>query len=453
MNKNINIKKEVLLVSFFIYLILTLIIVSCTNKNTQIGIGDSNVKSHDYITFTSIFEEVTTFVDREFTLRNNEKLIVGNTARTLIRFDSLPDVDVLDNIINDPILTLYIKHIENFNLNNLRAFPLKNNLFNENNANWDYYDLDKTWANQGGDFDENFDFIIRADTTFIEIKIDWSVVRDWITKPDNYNLGVVLKSNYEDTGFVEFYSRMGIPTTNRPTITFQIENDEEYENEDQDEEELSIVRLATHNTFIHNIKGENLDTNVLNFSNIPPSSIFTKFNIRYEDLKVFYETDLAKRNIFSDEDWKNIIISRAVLRFHIDRDKNEYLIDEFRIIGAVPRLEVPRTEDGLIDLEFVKTPENLLVTENLFLVPFVFPPQSPPINFTSFTSLVARNYIDIDIKGHLQNMISNTDAAQSNSYRPNNGIFLFNDQINRDFGRVSFHSQPELRIWFSTLIK
>ena len=398
-----------------IVLVIIIIVLSCNDKNNIIGFQGGRVFSYQIEFDTDIFHRLETFRDTmQVYTASDRKLILSNESRVLLRFMSLPDTSI--KIEKDPILTLHKispitteKEEKTSSLLNIYMYILKGKMFNENNATWKSYDGKGNWT-PGGELSVIKFPIHTKNDTLIQFNICKHIINDWRLKPTE-NFGVAIVADFPDDSLIEFHSWRA-PEAKGPVLIFEIINEEE------DKENELIRRVATAATFIHKVEN-NANREILQLSNIPPTSMYTLFDVRYDEMNVQYRLRLRELGILNDTDWRRIVITRAILRLHIK--ENNY-INRINL-----DLAIPKKEPDLENIDYMNR------IENMFFTPFLKPHLSQPTNKVNLSIIDTQKYIDINISGHLQNLISNDNV------RANHGLVLFNNNLNRDFSSISFY--------------
>jgi hypothetical protein len=395
--------------------ILILFVIGCTNDNSNLGFPGSDINNHQTVLNDSIFIDMKTYQLDIDVFPDNAKLIVGNydstNVRSLIRFANLP-TEI--SLIEDPILSLYLNHQHNSENLNLKIAKLENNIFMQNYATWEKFNETEEWTQPGGDFTDSLSFTIDFDSEVDTLKISFSlpkeIFQDWIDKNDIYtNYGLILYSEDTEDSFLDFYSsEAGIDL--RPNVSLKYK--------DSTNEEITDIRNVTHDTFIHNQIDEELNSEELIISNIPPKCIYFTFDINHNDFD----------DLNSEEELQKININQAQLIFSINPETT-LSYDSFLIGMGIP-----------YDLPDINNLSDSFDITNMWL-------------FSSTIDYVNKedNTLTINITPIIQHILSKN--------RPNNGIYLINNQKNMDFSHINVYGpdednvnlRPKINIKYSTL--
>ncbi len=379
-----NIKKIIYPI-FFI-----LILISCTNKNSNIGFPGSNIKNLQTVVDYTTFNNFSSYhLDIE-TFPSNSKIIVGNykgiDSRILFKFTNLP---TKINLIEDPVIKFFINHKYNPQNINLKIGLLENFVFDHNYANWTQYNNTDEWNTPGGDFTESssliLDYDVVTDSTFFSFSIPKNIVQEWIDS-NNTNYGLIIYAYDTEDSFIDFYSsKAGIEV--RPNISLKYN--------DSNNIEITDTRNVTQDTFIHNKQAEQLSINEMMISNIAPKSIYFSFDLN----KDYFD------EVNTDYDFRKININQAYLIFSIDPENTlsygSYLLG----IG------IPHTKPDI----------NNLSSEFDINKMWLFSSTRDMVDYET-------NTIKINITPIVQHIISNN--------RPNNGVYIINNQKNMDFSHI-----------------
>ena len=382
-------------------LTIYLFFISCQNKNEMSDVfpgSNLGIKSTEDI----YFNEISSITDVLF--NNTNKLILGKLenidSRILLRFNT-PDEKI---IVSDDSLfiTLTIMSITN-NYNNgliLKCAPLSKEFSKTDSLKYnDYYnsfDIE--------DLIEVKTYPSESDTLKIELKKN--IVQKWFDN-DDQNFGLIIFSDEINDSFIEFYS---LSSNYRPTLNVKSIPDS-----------LERKFSASTNCFIHNM-AENKNKEDLIFSNIYPTHILTKFDLKPD---YFDANDI--------NDLKNINIVQAVI---------ELTVLETDILTTMEK----NTENRFMfkPLNLYSSFDEKSLDSKYYLEFLYFGYKDITIQHTEKDSLVRLN-----VTKQLQKIVTNVDS--------NNGILLMNNYRNRDFSFLKFYDndneekKPKLKIIYSKL--
>ncbi len=402
-------------------LLISLLFIGCTNKNSFLGFNGSNFNFYDVTLPDSCFTLAYTWGDSIKVFSENNKLLLGNydgaEIRTLIKFGSIPKVTNSSDIINSSIFIKFKIKTHLYNSNFRIDLYTLNKTWYENECSWDDYQKDSTWTHPGGDYNELLikSIVFDTQTDTLSIQIPASVLYNW-GQDSNTNHGILLKT-YETTfnHLLELYSS---ETSTPPTLEFSYKV-RTVNNNQTVETTKTYKSSALIDTYIHNAP-DYLDTDdsQLSLWNIQPRSIALKFNI---PLSVF---QTVSPEIHDMNDLKKITINRANLILY---KKN----DDLPNTETVPSIGVGIYQEEISNqtyFEFNKIDFFSVSTENLH-----------------------SDSLAVKITGPIQTIISKTKS--------NNGLIIRSNYKNKDFNRLNFYTindpnpsqRPKIRIKFSTL--
>ena len=424
--------------TMIILFIFACLFTACTNESSHFGSPDPNLIFNEITLPDSYISNIFTYRDsvesymqtRNFAARTfrllldyNHKLILGNynntDIRTLIRFDN---VNADTSFVNDAIVTLFIRHIENPKNKQftIKYAPMKK-LF-DNYATWEKFaeaTVDR-WEVEGGDFDKDdlreYSFST-VDSTGqnidrLDITIDKDIMKEWLTAENSHNFGLIfIAENVHDT-FIEFHSRNNGIAALQPQIKLTFE------------EEVERSFHASFTVFIHNYE-ENPDylTDPLYISNIAPRSIFMEL----ADLDSLY-TLFPEAN--HPQDINRINILQANLILTVNQNNTLMTNQNIYLIPAIPNesFEIENTQD-IVD----------------YASWYFYPNERITTAYTEDTETMVFR-------------ITDPMRAFISEIRDNNGIGFINLQRNMDFSQINFfgretkdNKKPKIVIKYSYL--
>ncbi|MCL2064313.1 MAG: hypothetical protein FWG98_08080 [Candidatus Cloacimonetes bacterium] len=391
----------------WVIIIFVILINSCSNRNTPFGFPETNMKNYEIEFDFNIFDFENTYTYRD-TLRaffGNSKLILGNyqniNTRILMRFVNLPAV----NLVEDPFITLYINNRHNPSEFNIKIGALKDKIFLQNDATWTKFNETEEWTSPGaeGDYDLlseiSYNFAENDTLLSFRFSVNKELVQDWIDKSFLENYGIIFYAENTQDSFIEFHSA---ETLLRPTITLTYMV--------QDTLLQTETRQVNYDTFIHDYEHTSFGHKLLEISNIPPRSIYTKLNLDFETNKEYY----VLNGIFSAEELKRINVIQSYLIFSVNEDETMRTIDRFNLGVAVPH-ETP------IDM-------NDISLSNYWL----YPATVDSLRQGNFNNKEMR----INITYPMQQILSEN--------RPNNGFLILNNYHNMDFSHINLYSEEAI---------
>ena len=415
---------------------------SCNNLKTPFGIESSMFKtfsltlSNTDSTTTKIFSKSFSYQDQTqlFTMSTQRKLIVGNfhnsESRILVRMIDLPkrtDVDTLFHAnLSFKIRNLYPRQLSSLKLH---IAPIDGVIFHQNEANWEKYQANNFWSQEGGNIDqENTEeyicSLIHADSLKIELKgKNLHVVQKWIQEGNfQTNYGFIIYTEKITDNLLELYS-VNNNHEHRPKISFNYLSTKG--------DTLKVTKNTSYDTFIYQIPQDDLKANELRIANIPAQSIYMQISLPYS---VFNNSLLQ-----SDRDLKKINIISANLLLTIDQEKSvSFKKDrDYYITATMP------TEADTTQFEFGKSYAwSVNVSQSAS-------------NSVRQELLEQENKLSINITNYLQGFLSASNIENRN------GIVLWNNFNGRDFTYLSIYgpdatevqNRPQLVIKYSLLNK
>lgn len=388
-------------------LLSALFFIACTDKNSNIGFPGTNFTNYEITIPDSVFHNLYTYKDSLNAFTGNTKLILGNynntDTRILIRFINIPKNVTLNE---NPTISFSINKKHNPGIYNIKVAQIDEKIFMQNYATWEKFNETEYWTNPGGDFSEpfkQFEYNFTENDSLI-FEIDKEIAQDWIDKDFLENYGLIIYTENIQDSFIEFYST---ETLIRPQIHLNYKK--------SDNTDLKESRNASFDTFIHNKSEEAFDSNSLFFSNLPPRSIFTEFNLPYQ----LFE------GINSEADLQKININQAFLIFSVNNSNSLMMNNRFNIGLGIPFTKTTEIQETFDYTEMWLYPATIDSLKN--------------------------DKIFLNITGPIQQFVSKN--------RPNNGLCFINNHRNMDFSHLNiFHKdendiqlRPKILIRYSVL--
>ena len=403
-----------------IIIIISLVVISCTQKDNLVGTGGTgelrplNITiDHNYFTKIYSYEDSCAY-------SNSNTMVFGKyneeASYSLLRFTSLPDTFFEISSVN---ISLEIKDRNNFDIVDNTTLKLAkiNDIEWYENATW-WISSDSTdWTN-GDHFSETDytdllpeEYEIECEEDSIYITLNTDILEDWINT--DVNSGLVI---YSDTdGFMEIYASE-YSTDENPLLTFEYRETEE--------DTLITETIQTcYDCMIYEIDNEYAKfENELKISNIQPINIYTKFD-GYDSLFVNAAIDSGYFNENDDIELflQRVTINKAELVLNND-GANTYPIG-----GSIYLNPYIVTADS-INTDLPEIP--LLSFEDI-----------DDLYISSSTDTLQSEQIVIDITKIIQYYISG-------EYE-NKGIVLRSLNVNDNFIHTEFDIDPEIRIMFT----
>ncbi len=263
----------------FIFTIILIIVVGCTQKTNVVGAGEN--ENPEPISFAVGFDSFETFISYEDSIRNSNcsNLLIGNyennEAITLLKLTSLPDsIYSLDNVY----LSFKIKAQHNFDIIDETTFKIAKIVSQdwfETTATY-FSPTDSTkWNNEIPFSEDDYEIIddignyeITNDSLIIEFPEN--ILQNWITDTTSTNYGLAIISE-NDNNFIELYSTE-FSDDFAPKLCFDIQ-------ETETDTLISYQEKFNHDTFIYSSDDiYSIYSDEIKISNIQPIKSFLKFN-------------------------------------------------------------------------------------------------------------------------------------------------------------------------------
>lgn len=407
-----------------IIMIISLIVISCTQKDNIVGSGGSGEHTPLNITIDhNYFTEIYSYED-SCAYSNSNTMVLGKydeeTSYSLLRFTSLPDTSFEITSVN---ISLEIKNRNNFDVVDNTTLKLAriNDIEWYENATW-WVASDSTDWNNGEHFSDT-DYIdllpeeyeVECNEDSISITLNTNILTDWIN--EDVNSGLVI---YSDTdGFMEIYASEYSNDEN-PILTFEYRETEE--------DTLITETIETcYDCMIYESDNNYIKfENELKISNIQPINIYTKFVV----------PDSLFLDGYTIVDGNVIIMSYKI--------PVEIFLQRFTVNKAELILNNDGTNaypiDGSIYLSpYIVTADT--INTDLPEIPLLSFEDIEDLYISSSTDTLQSEQIVIDITKVIQYYISG-------EYN-NNGIVIRSLNVNDDFIHTEFDIEPEIRITFT----
>ncbi|OPX29978.1 MAG: hypothetical protein B1H06_00635 [Candidatus Cloacimonas sp. 4484_143] len=403
-----------------IIMIISLIMISCTQKDNIVGTGGSgNLTPLNVTIDQNSFTEMYSYED-SCAYSNSNTMLVGKyedeTSYSLLRFTSLPDSFYE---ISNVRISLQIKDRHNFDIVDNMTLQLAN--INDiewyENATW-WTSSDSTDWNNGEHFSETdytdywpgvYEIECEEDSINI-IFSNSSILEEWIN--EDVNSGLVIYS-YTD-GFLELYTSEYSNDKN-PILTF------EYRETAEDTLITKTIQTCYDCMIYETDNNYEKWENELKISNIQPINIYTKFDI----MESIFTDVLPADYVIADDDTilflQRITINRAELILNND-GVNTYPLD-----GSISLSPYFVTSDTI----------NTDITE----IPLLTNDDIDDLYISSTTDTLNSEQFIINITKVIQYYISGE--------YDNNGIVIKSLNVNDNFIHTEFDLEPEIRITFT----
>ena len=402
-----------------IIMIISLIVISCTQKDNIVGSGGSGEHTplnitidHNYFTKIYSYEDSCAY-------SNSNTMVLGKyneeTSYSLLRFTSLPDTSFEITSVN---ISLEIKNRNNFDVVDNTTLKLAriNDIKWYENATW-WVASDSTDWNNGEHFSEidytdllPEEYEVECEEDSINITLNTNILTDWIN--EDVNSGLVI---YSDTdGFMEIYASEYSNDEN-PILTFEYR-------ETQEDTLITETIETCYDCMIYEIDNNYLKfENELKISNIQPINIYTKFDILESTFTNILPDDYVIENADTTLFLQRVTINKAELILNND-GTNAYPIDGSIYLSpyivTVDTINIDLPEIPLLSFEDI---------EDLYI--------------SSSTDTLQSEHIIIDITKVIQYYISGE--------YDNNGIVIRSLNVNDNFIHTEFDIEPEIRITFT----
>ena len=407
-----------------IIMIISLIMISCTQKDNIVGTGGSgNLTPLNVTIDQNSFTEMYSYED-SCAYSNSNTMLVGKyedeTSYSLLRFTSLPDSFYE---ISNVRISLQIKDRHNFDIVDNMTLQLAN--INDiewyENATW-WTSSDSTDWNNGEHFSETdytdywpgvYEIECEEDSINI-IFSNSSILEEWIN--EDVNSGLVIYS-YTD-GFLELYTSEYSNDKN-PILTF------EYRETAEDTLITKTIQTCYDCMIYETDNNYEKWENELKISNIQPINIYTKFDI----MESIFTDVLPADYVIADDDTilflQRITINRAELILNND-GVNTYPLD-----GSISLSPYFVTSDTI----------NTDITE----IPLLTNDDIDDLYISSTTDTLNSEQFIINITKVIQYYISGE--------YDNNGIVIKSLNVNDNFIHTEFDLEPEIRITFFNFLQ
>ncbi len=406
-----------------IIMFISLIVISCTQKDNLVGTGGSGEHTPinttiDHTNFTKIYS-----YEDSCAYNNSNSMVIGNyeeeIAYGLICFTSLPDTFSEISSVN---ISLKIKDRNNFEIVDNTTLKLAkiNDIEWYENATW-WVSSDSTeWS--GEHFSETDYIDLLPDEYEIEceddsiniIFLETNILEDWINDEDNNNSGLVI---YSDTdGFLDIYASEYSNDEN-PILTFEYK--------ETAEDTLTTKTISTcYDCMIYETDNEfGKWENELKISNIQPIKIYTKFDILESTFIDVLPAEYIIENADTALFLQRITINKAELILNNDGTNAYPLTGSIYLSPYFVIADTINTDDPNLPL---------LTNDDI-----------DDLYISSSTDTLQSEQIAIDITKIIQYYISDGDEYE------NKGIVLRSLNVNDNFIHTEFDLEPEIKITFT----
>ncbi len=404
-----------------IIIIISLIVISCTQKDNLVGTGGSGEQTPLNITIDhNFFTDMYSYED-SCAYSNSSTMVLGKyneeTSYSLLRFTTLPDTSVEITSVN---ISLEIKNRNNFDIVDNTTLKLAkiNDIEWFENATW-WISSDSTDWNNGEHFSETDytnllpeEYEIECEEDSINIILNTNILEDWIN--EDVNSGLVI---YSDTGgFMEIYASE-YSSDGNPILSFEYRETEE--------DTLITKTIETcYDCMIYETDNDYEKwENELKISNIQPVNIFTKFEVPDS---LFTNAVIQNGHTIEDSTalfLQRITINRAELVLNNDG------VNSYPISGSI------YLNPYFVTADTINTdPANLEI-------PLLSYEDINDLYISSSTDTLQSEKIHIDITKIIQYYISG-------EYE-NKGIVLRSLNVNDNFIHTEFDLESEIQIIFT----
>ena len=402
-------------------MIMSLIMISCTQKNNIVGTVEPNGEPITTIIDHNNFIEIYSYED-SCAYSNSNTMVLGNynqeTSYSLLRFTTLPDSFFEISSVN---LSLAIENRNSFDIVDNTTLKLAkiNNIEWYENATWWVSSDSSSWTGEHFSEADYTDLIleeyeVECEEDSIYITLDTTILEDWIN--EDVNSGLVIYS--ETDGFLEIYASEYSNDKN-PILTF------EYRETEADTLVTKTIETCYDCMIFETDNIYEKWENELRISNIQPINIYTKFNV----LDSIFVDVLPPDYVIADDDTtlflQRITINKAELILNND-GTNAY----------------PASGSIYLSPYFV-TSDTINADPAMLDIPLLSFEDVNDIYISSSTDTLQTEQIVIDVTKVIQYYISNPIEYE------NNGIVLRSLNVNDDFIHTEFDMFPEIRITFT----
>ena len=404
-------------------MIMSLIMISCTQKDNVVGTGGSgDIIPLDITIDHNYFSEMYSYED-SCAYSNSSTMVLGKyngeTAYSLLRFTSLPDSS---HQITSVSISLKIKDSYEFDNTTLKLAKINDIEWYEN-ATWWIASDSTDW--NGESFSDAVytdllpeEYQIYCEEDSINIVLDTLILKDWIYEEDNINSGLVIYSDTDDS-FMEIYASEYSNDKN-PILTFEYR-----------ETEADILVTETIETcydcMIYEIDNDyaKMDSTLI-ISNIQPINVYTKF-----------------------EGIDSILVSVAIDSGYVNENDDIELFKQ--------RITINRAELVLNNNNPNPNPNSYPISGSIYLSPYFVTTETLNLNDQEIPLLTNDDIDDLYISSSNDTLHSEqitidiTKVIQyyiSGEY-DNNGIVLKSLNVNDNFIHTEFDMFPEIRITFT----
>ena len=402
-----------------IIMIISLIMISCTQKDNIVGSGGSGEYTPLNITINhNYFTEIYSYED-SCAYSNSNTMVFGKyneeSSFSLLRFTSLPDTSFEITSVN---ISLEIKDRNNFDVvdNTTLKIARINDIEWFENATW-WVASDSTDWNNSEHFSETDytdllpeEYEVECEEDSIYITLNTNIMVDWIN--EDVNSGLVI---YSDTdGFMEIYASEYSNDEN-PILTFEYR-------ETQEDTLITETIETCYDCMVYEIDNNYIKfENEFKISNIQPINIYTKFDILESIFTDVLPVDFIIENADTALFLQRVTINKAELILNNDGTNSYPLGGSIYLSPYIVTVDTINTDLPEIPLLSFEDIEDLYIS--------------------SSTDTLQSEQINIDITKVIQYYISGE--------YDNNGIVIRSLNVNDNFIHTEFDLEPEIRITFT----
>ena len=402
-----------------IIMIISLIMISCTQKDNIVGSGGSGEYTPLNITINhNYFTEIYSYED-SCAYSNSNTMVFGKyneeSSFSLLRFTSLPDTSFEITSVN---ISLEIKDRNNFDVvdNTTLKIARINDIEWFENATW-WVASDSTDWNNSEHFSETDytdllpeEYEVECEEDSIYITLNTNIMVDWIN--EDVNSGLVI---YSDTdGFMEIYASEYSNDEN-PILTFEYR-------ETQEDTLITETIETCYDCMVYEIDNNYIKfENEFKISNIQPINIYTKFDILESIFTDVLPVDFIIENADTALFLQRVTINKAELILNNDGTNSYPLGGSIYLSPYIVTVDTINTDFPEIPLLSFEDIEDLYIS--------------------SSTDTLQSEQINIDITKVIQYYISGE--------YDNNGIVIRSLNVNDNFIHTEFDIEPEIRITFT----